>query len=409
MRPLREVVSEKEIIALLQEKSSLLEINAKDKKIRRKTPIERPTDSYERSIYAKGFPDETDSLQKDLEKFFAHFGHINAVRMRRDEKASPKTFKGSVFVEFASMDDVQKILKRVQDGEQIRYKSANAEPLQIMSKDDYCQMKMKEKGIDPSTALRGGGKTKGINPINRPGKFNAFEEMEKERQGSHASQSVKCKEPSKPKRSDPLKFEFNGKTLVTREDGTVDPGAVEFPEKSVIAFSNAGEGGNWKDLKERLFEIAETSFVDFPVGATSGAAGFKQTLSDEQFESIINSTIEVAGKPVTWSRVEEERAKQFYLDRVNFRAKFLLDQREQGVSGADRLQSFGGRGRGGGRGGKPGRGRGRGGFQNGGGHHHSDNIRGQKRKRNIDEDLSGTKGGGEAPSLSSAKKVKADE
>lgn len=33
----------------------------------------------------KGFPDESEGLQRELEKFFEKWGKVNAVRMRRDE------------------------------------------------------------------------------------------------------------------------------------------------------------------------------------------------------------------------------------------------------------------------------------------------------------------------------------
>ena len=51
-----------------------------------------------RTIYAKGFGDETSTTQFDIEAFFAPYGPFNAVRLRRT--FPEKIFKGSVFVEF---------------------------------------------------------------------------------------------------------------------------------------------------------------------------------------------------------------------------------------------------------------------------------------------------------------------
>lgn len=80
----------------------------------------------------KGFPEETETLQQELEKFFEQFGQINVVRMRREERAKPKKFKGSVFVEFASMDEMTKFLNKAKSEEgAIKY---NDQPLVIMSK-----------------------------------------------------------------------------------------------------------------------------------------------------------------------------------------------------------------------------------------------------------------------------------
>lgn len=346
--------------------------------------------------------------------------------MRRDEKSRDKKFKNSVFTEFESIDEMNEFLTKGKSEEGIKY---GEEKLLVMTKDEYCVMKMKEKGIDTSKAKRGGGFERtskpGSAPLSRPGKFNAFVEMEREaaglppseevhaenKPGKGSSSSKQADKAPKVKRSDPLEFVFNDAQLVTRPDETVEPDSVVFPERSVIAFEGAGEGGHWKELKYSLLEVAPTSFVEYPQGATSGAAGFKDTLPDDKYDEIVAKNIEIAGKPLTFSRVDEERAKQFYVDRANFRAKVLIDQRENPEQGfgngrGGRGGARGGRGgrggssRGGGRGG---RGGGRGGSSRNGG---SDNRGGEKRKRNDHNDEQGSKGGGSVPSL--AKKPKAE-
>ena len=59
------------------------------------------SDTMERSIYAKGFGEETKSTHLDIEDFFAPYGPINSIRLRRSEDGE---FKGSVFVEFADVE-----------------------------------------------------------------------------------------------------------------------------------------------------------------------------------------------------------------------------------------------------------------------------------------------------------------
>ncbi|CAO1628683.1 unnamed protein product [Sympodiomycopsis kandeliae] len=407
MRQVRDTLGVEKILQLLQP-SELLQVDAENQKVRRKSPLEPQRDAYDRSIYAKGFPAETDSLQKDMEVFFAQFGQISAVRMRREDK-KPRTFKGSVFVEFAVLDEMNKFLEKAK-AEPVKYQD---QELLVMTKDEYCQMKMKEKGIDPSTVRKptpASERSSNYAPISRPGKFNAFIEMEREAKGLPSSEEARAqmaqsgggssdrkREPKpKAKRSDPLQFQFQDATLTTRPDETVDPDTVLFPASSVISFTGAGSEGHWKELKDELLKVAPTSFVEFGQGATEGAAGFKETLTDDQYNTIVSKEIKVGGQPITWSRVDEERAKQFYVDRANFRAKYLIDQREAGpqrFGGGRGGGGFGGRG--GGRGGRGGRGGGRGG---GGGFRN-----GEKRKRNVDDDESGTKAGGSAPTLASKK------
>ncbi|KAI9683396.1 MAG: hypothetical protein M1829_005468 [Trizodia sp. TS-e1964] len=91
------------IVDALKE-SKLLEVVDGDC-VRRRVPIkdEAKLEVWEdrtisRSIYAKGFGDETPSTQFDIEALFAAYGPTNSIRLRRTHQ---KLFKGSVFVEFA--------------------------------------------------------------------------------------------------------------------------------------------------------------------------------------------------------------------------------------------------------------------------------------------------------------------
>lgn len=64
----------------------------------------------DRSIYVKGFGgigEEAPSTQTEIEAFFAPYGPINAVRLRRNLS---KLFKGSVFVEFESKEGQEQFM-----------------------------------------------------------------------------------------------------------------------------------------------------------------------------------------------------------------------------------------------------------------------------------------------------------
>ncbi|KAL4936686.1 hypothetical protein BDV06DRAFT_88911 [Aspergillus oleicola] len=129
--------------------SETLELTDGDKSVRRKTPLpDNVKDSHDptvvkvfedqamaRSIYAKGFGEETPTTQLDIEAFFAPYGPINAIRLRRHHD---KLFKGSVFVEFAD-EEKQKAFLEVDPKPQWK-----GQDLNIKSKKEYCDEKVRE-------------------------------------------------------------------------------------------------------------------------------------------------------------------------------------------------------------------------------------------------------------------------
>ena len=86
-----------------------------------------------RSVYVKGFGDEQPDTQFVLEAFFNTYAPTNQVRLRR---ADDKTFKGSVFVEFDSVDSARKFV-----GLEPKPQYHDKELL-IMSKKQYCDEKV---------------------------------------------------------------------------------------------------------------------------------------------------------------------------------------------------------------------------------------------------------------------------
>jgi lupus La protein len=84
------------------------------------------------TVYVKGFGDETPNTQFDLESFFATFGEVKGLKLRRTNE---DFFKGSVFVTFADEETAKKLIEadpvpKWKDHE-----------LKIMSKHDYCEEK----------------------------------------------------------------------------------------------------------------------------------------------------------------------------------------------------------------------------------------------------------------------------
>jgi len=128
------------IVEALRESKELLEVSEDGLLVRRKVPLVPQKDHFQRSIYAvslhspgtfcsyigqrtkkspstathtsflcsqKGFGEETPSLQLELEQFFSGLGDVKQVRMRRN--ADTSEFKGSVFVEYATLDETNTI------------------------------------------------------------------------------------------------------------------------------------------------------------------------------------------------------------------------------------------------------------------------------------------------------------
>jgi lupus La protein len=132
------------VVAALKDSTVLDVVGDKEDEIRRKVPYKDPAEeqgelidpSIPRSIYAKGFGEESSTTQFDIEKFFAPYGPVSGVRLRR---AFPsREFKGSVFVEFDSQELQQEFLERVKD-KPLKWEGKD---LLVKSKQDYCQEKL---------------------------------------------------------------------------------------------------------------------------------------------------------------------------------------------------------------------------------------------------------------------------
>ena len=135
------------VVAALKD-SSTLDMVDEDTCIKRKIPLPEEVKNkpmvdvkrvhenrtMARTVYAKGFGEEGSSTQFDLEAFFADFGPTRAVRLRRTERE--KIFKGSVFVEFDTVEAAKKFLaldpKPTWKGQE----------LLILSKKEYCDGKV---------------------------------------------------------------------------------------------------------------------------------------------------------------------------------------------------------------------------------------------------------------------------
>ncbi|KAF9461375.1 hypothetical protein BDZ94DRAFT_818214 [Collybia nuda] len=264
--------------------SEELEVDETGTKVRRRSEVQEPKGQFERSVYAKGFPDEDSTLQLKLEDFFGKYGKTNAVRMRRDED---KKFKSSVFAEFADFKTVDVFLnadpKPSWDGKE----------LLIMTKEAYCDMKIKEKGLTGKAAnnrkehMRSRG-------------FDAFREMARAKDGGSKA-SGKSSEPKKD-----VFLDFMGTKLLISEDeegnGTVKAEEVPFVKGATLKFDGCGGDVQWSEIKDPIKEKFERApFIKYARGDNSGLVGFQKELSEEEVAYIKENIKTINSNTVTWS------------------------------------------------------------------------------------------------------------
>ncbi|EKM52423.1 uncharacterized protein PHACADRAFT_260796 [Phanerochaete carnosa HHB-10118-sp] len=373
--------------------STALEVDETNTKVRRRTEVTEPKGQFERSIYAKGFGEEVPGLQQKLEAFFNQYGRTNAVRMRREENT--KRFKGSIFVEFDDMSSVEKFLnadpKPAWDGQE----------LLIMSKEAYCEMKIKEKGLTGKAASL---RKESMTGAGRKG-FNAFKEM---------SKIADDKKGGKAKAKPEVWLDFLGQRIrVYEEDGgTVKTEDVPFVKGATFKFEGVEGNVSFDEVKGPLKErFTRVPFVQYNKGDSWGYVAFDKALTEEDVTYIKEKIGTLGSKPVTWAFLDEETEKAFQIERASAAAKRALHFSQRDDRGSR------GRGRGGARGGRGGRGGGRGREKREGKNAGEanpaagDEQAGDKRKRTIEPDggaFVGTRGQG-VPTITSAKKAKTDD
>ncbi|KNZ71906.1 La like protein [Termitomyces sp. J132] len=391
--------------------STFLEVDAEGKRVRRRTEVQKPKGQYERSVYAKGFPDEEPTLQKRLEAFFGKYGKTNAVRMRRTED---KKFKNSVFAEFADFATVDVFLKADPKP------TFEGKELLIMTKDAYCEMKIKEKGLTGKSANH----RREIMSTGRG--FNAFREMARANAQNKDGASA-----SAPAEKKDVYLEFMGTKLLIHQDeegvGSVKPEDVPFVRGATLKFEGCGGDVSWSDIKNPIKEKFEgrVPFIKYMRGEDSGLVGFHKALTEDEIQIVKDTIKTLNSKEVSWSVPDETTEKAFQIERAQSSARSALESTFGGSSGRGRGR---GRGRGGargrgGRGGRDGGGRGRGGRAAGGrGREGTDKDGkakepgseevGEKRKRAVEPDGGPDVGirGKQAPPVlqSAAKKAKTE-
>ncbi|THH20958.1 hypothetical protein EW146_g527 [Bondarzewia mesenterica] len=248
----------------LREGSKELEVDEAGTNVRRRTEVKEPKGQFDRSVYAKGFGQEDPALQRKLEQFFEKYGKVNAVRMRR--KDGTKEFKGSVFTEFAEFSSVDAFLKADPKP------SWEGTPLIIMSKGEYVDMKIKEKGLTGKAAH-----ARRDDASSRKG-FNAFREMRLAKEGGAKG----SKEKDKLKKEVMMSFMGSEIPVQEEEGGSVKDEDVPIVKGATLKFAGCGGEASFDDIKKPLKErFTRSPFVKYNRGDDAGLVGFDKMLSEE--------------------------------------------------------------------------------------------------------------------------------
>ncbi|GAB4816086.1 hypothetical protein N2152v2_003132 [Parachlorella kessleri] len=286
-----------------------------------------------RSLYAAPFPFDT-SLDT-LTGFFSRAGAVNCVRMRRH--LTSKDFKGSVFVEFASKEEADKVAAM-----SLEFEGA---PILLEPKLAYMQRKADERHAKPNSPFNKAEEGEAAAEPSAPPAADGGEAvMEEDAAEPAAEPAAKAADAAVPDYTPGclLHFDFGGEEL--GDD-------VKF---GTVKDSFGGRDGG-------------VGFVDYQQGQQTGHVRFRDPeQAQEVLGKLEEGTMLVAGVKAAVRLVEGEEEKAYMV-------KAAKEREARNAAGGGRGGRGGGRGRGRGRGGRGGGGRGRGGSGGRG--------RGQKRQR----------------------------
>ena len=163
-----------------------------------------------------------------------------------------------------------------------------------MSKADYVEMKIKEKGLSGKAAT-----ARRESMDNRRG-FNAFREMRQAKQGKSKAGTGKDDADSKPE----IFLDFMGSKIRVYEDdgGNVKDAEVPRVRGATLRFAGCDGAASFDDIKKPLKEhFGRSPFVKYASGDDAGLVGFDRALSEEDIAFVRENVKTINGKPVSWT------------------------------------------------------------------------------------------------------------
>ncbi|XP_069698427.1 la protein homolog [Periplaneta americana] len=246
-----------DVIVSALKASELMEVSEDKKKIRRNPgaplPVfneERRKELMTRTVYCKGFPLETTTLDKLLE-FFNAYGPIDNVQMRsyKDKKENKFVFKGSVFVIFKTKELATKFL----DQDVVKY-----EDIDLLKKWQSIYIEDKRK-----------------------------ERMEKKMNSKKPSNSHNVKQERKQK--------------------------DELPKGAILHLKGMNGETTMEDIREKLMnEGLDVAYVDFKKGDNDAWIRLIGENSSKEFvEKLEDKKLEICGSEVEARALEGEEETKF--------------------------------------------------------------------------------------------------
>ncbi|KAL4709992.1 hypothetical protein ACJJTC_015970 [Scirpophaga incertulas] len=255
----------------------LLEVSDDNKKLRRNPNLpvpemneERRKEYMSRSVYVKGFP--LTATLDDLLKYFNDFEGVEHIFMRKyiDKQSKTRKFKGSVFVQFKTREQAEKLINTPN----LKH---NDTTLLLIWHEQYVKQKQEEY-LERKDKKMKNNKNK----------------------GTETDVSItRCSIWLKFKTSESPKEEF------------------KLPTGSVFHFSECGKSITREDIKAALTELgAEVAFVDFKTGDTNGWVRLSKENAAKEIEpKITDGKLKIGDSEVVFKLLEGEEEKKF-LDKT---------------------------------------------------------------------------------------------
>lgn len=256
-----------DVILKAIESSDLMEISEDKKKIRRspKHPLPVYNEEYRkaqeaRTAYVKGFPLQDTNIEK-LKTFFKDYEPFENIVIRKyQDKDKKLQFKGSIFIQFKTLDDAKAFMAR----ESVKY--GDTELIRKWSV-DYTLAKAQEK--------------------------------EERRQKKSSVKSAKTD------------------STAEAEDNEVAKDEKELPKGSIMHFSNVPEECTWENIKEHLGKLgANIAYVDFKMGDKEGWVRLQgENAAKSVIDKMTDSKVLINDKEVV-CRVLEGEEEETYLAKT---------------------------------------------------------------------------------------------